>query len=210
MKTVVLLVGLATAVAFVNSASATSLIVNGDFSNPNYAGGWGEDPVPGWTNLTDTGVEVGYSPIYGLPTINSGGQNLEVNANTFGTVVQTVTGLTVGDKYGLFWDYGGRPGGGPQQLDVSFGGAQVAVDSGSFGYWTPNYVEFTASSTSEVLQFASVNVGGIPSYGNEVTNVALNAVPEPSTWALMLIGFAGLGYGGYRKARNGRIAFIAA
>lgn len=27
------------------------------------------------------------------------------------------------------------------------------------------------------------------------------AVPEPSTWAMMLLGFAGLGYAGFRKAR---------
>ena len=27
------------------------------------------------------------------------------------------------------------------------------------------------------------------------------AVPEPSTWAMMLVGFAGLGFAGYRRAR---------
>ena len=32
------------------------------------------------------------------------------------------------------------------------------------------------------------------------------AVPEPSTWAMMLIGFAGLGYAGYRRAREPRTA----
>ena len=30
------------------------------------------------------------------------------------------------------------------------------------------------------------------------------AVPEPSTWAMMLLGFAGLGYAGYRRAREPR------
>jgi hypothetical protein len=29
-----------------------------------------------------------------------------------------------------------------------------------------------------------------------------SAVPEPSTWAMMLLGFAGLGYAGFRKARS--------
>jgi hypothetical protein len=32
------------------------------------------------------------------------------------------------------------------------------------------------------------------------------AVPEPSTWAMMLLGFAGLGYAGYRKARQVAVA----
>ena len=31
-------------------------------------------------------------------------------------------------------------------------------------------------------------------------------VPEPSTWAMMLLGFAGLGYAGYRKTREPRTA----
>ena len=30
------------------------------------------------------------------------------------------------------------------------------------------------------------------------------AVPEPSTWALMLLGFAGLGFAGYRRGRAQR------
>jgi hypothetical protein len=44
------------------------------------------------------------------------------------------------------------------------------------------------------------------------TNVCLGAgpcgtgssVPEPSTWAMMLLGFVGLGFAGYRRARAGR------
>ena len=31
-----------------------------------------------------------------------------------------------------------------------------------------------------------------------------SGVPEPSTWAMMLLGFAGLGYVGYRRAREPR------
>jgi phospholipase/lecithinase/hemolysin len=30
----------------------------------------------------------------------------------------------------------------------------------------------------------------------------LAAVPEPSTWAMLLVGFAGLGFAGYRTARK--------
>jgi phospholipase/lecithinase/hemolysin len=34
----------------------------------------------------------------------------------------------------------------------------------------------------------------------------LTAVPEPSTWAMLLIGFAGLGFAGYRRAARARDA----
>jgi len=32
-------------------------------------------------------------------------------------------------------------------------------------------------------------------------------IPEPSTWAMMLIGFAGLGYAGMRPSGAKRLAF---
>jgi hypothetical protein len=31
---------------------------------------------------------------------------------------------------------------------------------------------------------------------------AASAVPEPSTWIVMLAGFAGLGFAGYRRQKN--------
>jgi PEP-CTERM motif len=44
----------------------------------------------------------------------------------------------------------------------------------------------------------------------ETTITQHSAVPEPSTWAMLLIGFAGLGFAGYRKAKTTRTAFTAA
>jgi hypothetical protein len=41
------------------------------------------------------------------------------------------------------------------------------------------------------------------------TNVS-SGVPEPATWAMMLLGFAGLGFVGYRKAKSGPAAFASA
>ena len=32
------------------------------------------------------------------------------------------------------------------------------------------------------------------------------AAPEPTTWAMILLGFAGVGYVGYRRARETFIA----
>ena len=46
-------------------------------------------------------------------------------------------------------------------------------------------------------------------------NFVSATVPEPSTWAMMLVGFAGLGFAGYRWTRKavsvtGRIAGLYA
>ena len=40
-------------------------------------------------------------------------------------------------------------------------------------------------------------------FGPNFTYVS-GAISEPSTWAMMLLGFAGLGFAGYRNARNNR------
>ena len=37
---------------------------------------------------------------------------------------------------------------------------------------------------------------------NEAFSLTGAVVPEPSTWAMMLLGFAGLGFAGYRHARK--------
>ncbi len=39
--------------------------------------------------------------------------------------------------------------------------------------------------------------------GPNVNGFLANSVPEPSTWAMMLLGFAGLGFAGYRARRKG-------
>jgi hypothetical protein len=193
------------------AAHAANLIGDGDFSTPNTGGGYGffaNGQVGPWMNTNGDALEVGASGIYGLSCDGPGAcQNLEVNANTFDTVSQTVT-LTAGKLYNLTWDYGGRPGGGPQILDVSFGGDPVKTDTGSFGVWSHNYVQVIGTGNPEDLVFASEVTGGLPSYGNEITNVALSAAPEPATWAMMLMGLLGLG-AMMRTERRRQVATIA-
>ncbi len=45
-----------------------------------------------------------------------------------------------------------------------------------------------------------VDVGGVPNY-DSAGGLSLST-PEPSTWAMMLLGFAGLGFAGYRTSRK--------
>ena len=188
---------------------ATNLIVNGSFETPNVGTNWGifaNGAVPGWNDTSGSdGIEIDYSPVVGGPAYD-GKQSMEVDANIFDTVSQTVNGLAVGQTYLLFWAYGDRPGSGPQQLDVYFGGSLVTTDydtsatdgNGSL-VWFPQSFIVTATSTSEVLSFAAVGVGGLTSYGNEIDGVSLNEMPEPATLLLLASGLIGLL--GYRWRR---------
>jgi PEP-CTERM motif len=193
----------ATATLAVSTAFAgVNLISDGDFSSPNQGGGFSiySPGIDGWTSTIGDGIEIGSSALYGLPPDNAGGQNLELDANVYGTDSFTVSGLQVGATYDLAWDYGGRTSGGPSSATVSFGGSVLTDDSGSIGAWTHNAFQIVATSTVEDLVLTAAATGA-PSFGNEFTNFSLTAVPEPSTWAMMGLGFAGLAFAGYRKRR---------
>ena len=45
-----------------------------------------------------------------------------------------------------------------------------------------------------------------PEYESWYAFTVGSAVPEPSTWAMMMLGFAGLGYAGFHRATRGPAA----
>ena len=46
--------------------------------------------------------------------------------------------------------------------------------------------------------------GSTAGYGGNLATAAIAAVPEPSTWAMMLLGFAGVGFMAYRRRSGNR------
>ena len=97
----------------------------------------------------------------------------------------------------------------------AFTGSQgpLAVTSGVF---TPAdsfrpYRDNAAFSTSFVGQGPNGDGGCINCYFGEIALLSVpsvGAVPEPSTWAMMILGFAGIGFMAYR--RKSKPALMAA
>ena len=82
----------------------------------------------------------------------------------------------------------------------------------SSGYGGPNgfFTNISAGLDSLTVNFApGIAAGGTDVFSLEEP-IALNTIvigtPEPSTWAMMLIGFAGLAFAGYRKSKSNRLA----
>jgi hypothetical protein len=108
---------------------------------------------------------------------------------TVGTaaVFSVVDCCVVGDVYKLF-------DGGMNLLATSTFYAGTGIQStGSYGsYWTDaNYskLAYSVGPGSYSFTIEGDGVGGLPAG----LGVRLDAVPEPATWALMLMGFGGMG-----------------
>src|SRR5262249_11121625 len=120
----------------------------------------------------------------------------------FGGVTQAVA-TTAGQQYELSFylgSYTARWGGPPVSILASAGGtSQTFSDNStsSSSTWTLETLAFTATGSSTVITLTGA--AGVEDIG--LDNVNLDAVPEPSTWAMMLIGVAGLGLVSYRGTR---------
>jgi hypothetical protein len=61
-------------------------------------------------------------------------------------------------------------------------------------------------ATSRGFEVSTIG-DGTTDVGSSFTFVAVSgAIPEPSTWAMMILGSGGLGYVGYRKVRQAAVA----
>jgi hypothetical protein len=202
-------IALCAGIAASPALASTNLVTNGYFSEPDPStynqSGWNQAvSIPGWTSNTADTIETGLNGTYGLGSYLGSTTNLELNDNIYGSISQTITGLTAGEVYNLNFGYGIRGGAGAQQMTVSIGGdllGTLDAPSEVSSSWEAEYFSFTASGTSETLTFTSDDVGGNKAEGNELTAVSVTAVPEPMAWALMLAGFAAVG-GALRLGRR--------
>jgi hypothetical protein len=84
------------------------------------------------------------------------------------------------------------------------------IDTGADNDASASIINFT-----DTLSFATnvpvfnLATGDVNSVEGNIVDSQYAAVPELSTWAMMLLGFAGLGFARYRKARVERTALAA-
>ena len=140
-------------------------------------------------------------------------------------ISQTVTGLTPGQNYTLSFWWGAvqmalRNGATTESFNVSFGDQTQSTPVISncthcFSGWMQETMNFVADSTTQVLQFTSMGtpVGQPPMTlldGVSLTEAAVQdpgdpaiaAVPEPSSWLLLLSGFTAMGVRAIRQRRR--------
>ncbi len=81
---------------------------------------------------------------------------------------------------------------GPAYAD--FSGISFSVANGN----SYNWANFPVT-TGNFLASSNIDPGGVGCCQSEFTQVSVSAVPEPSTWAMMILGFFGIGFMAYRR-----------
>jgi hypothetical protein len=121
--------------------------------------------------------------------------------------------------YTLTFDFGGNARGDiAKTTTIALGdwSTSLTLDSSS----PDTLYTYTVVTTGGQLSFTDDDAGD-QAIGNVLDNVSLSSatsatqaitdpVPEPSTWAMMLLGFGGIGYAGFRRARKASAAILAA
>lgn len=122
--------------------------------------------------------------------------------NAQGQVSQTLNDLQVGRTYTLTFNWAvgqlrNRDGAVTEQLQVSFGGetfstAVVGIPEHTFSGWMTQQFFFTPTATTQTLTFLSLGTpNGLPPIA--LLDGVHMAIPEPTTWAMMIMGFGTIG-----------------
>lgn len=180
----------ALAAMLVGGSANAALVVNGGFETGDFTG-WTANPVS--------------FPIYIVTNpVNSGAYAAQIAGFAYGpdTLSQTV-GTTAGQSYTLsfaFWQDDYYPNG----FDVSWNGVSVfaQTDTNTGNAYAPASVRVVGTG-SDTLVFTAYND---PAF-TYLDDVALTAVPEPESWALMITGFGAIGAA--MRARRGALRVAA-
>jgi choice-of-anchor C domain-containing protein len=193
------------ALAVGGAAHAANLVSDAEFNSPSggatfttYSAG---SSFGAW-NVTSGSVDLigGY---WQAP--EPGGGSVDLDGNAPGAISQTIATGT--GEYTLSFDLSGNPDGPPQvkSLAVLVGNVvktftyTIGGNTHANMMYTPETFTFDASGPT-TLTFASLDSAGSP-FGAVVGDVNIAAIPEPASWALMLLGLGAMG-GALRSSRS--------
>jgi hypothetical protein len=178
----------------------------GGIDQPGTLGQYGNNYMWGPNNGANNGL-TGTSP--------SGGNLIAFDgAFQVQPLQQIVTGLTVGKIYSVGFDYGfaqqyGFNGDTVQNWSVSFAGvthttASYSLPNHGFSGWFHTSYDFVANNATETLSFLAYGNLPVPPFAllDGVTftpDTVAGAVPEPASWALLIVGFGLVGVSARRR-----------
>jgi hypothetical protein len=185
----------------------------------------GAGPHTSGTSADNGGAvgEYGTVQLWGPGTGSANGLTLSPNGGAFvaadgpfqdGPISQVISGLTAGQSYAVTFNWAAAQQdtfSGPTSSGwtVDFSGdpsqstGNTSIVSHGFSGWKTTTFDFIAQGSTETLSFLATGTGGaaLPPFAL-LDGVDVEAVPEPSTWAMLLLGFVGLGYAGFRTRKK--------
>ena len=181
------------------TASASVVFINGNNPQPGeqnvlFNTGTGTT-VSGTTNMSDTLVNFSSSTGQTLITNSSGQAKITTNDNG-----GLITSINVSSPGNTFLDFIGNP-----EHSGAFT-VTVKTNDGTFidnlpGGPGENFVTILAQGNETISSVAFTSSAGFGTFAQPRISGIASAVPELSTWGMMLIGFAGLGFA-FRQSRR--------
>ena len=196
------------ALAIMASASQAATIVNGSFEQGSFSTAGFDTLAAGDANIT--GWTIGGAGVDWIGShwqASDGNRSIDLSALSAGSLSQSLT-TVIGKTYNVKFDLAGNPDDGPflKQVVVSINDAAAATFDFTTGAtsranmgWVGNSYRFTATSATSTLKFTSL--AQTPS-GPALDNVSITAVPEASTWVMLIAGFGLVGVSARRRRHS--------
>ena len=183
-------------VAGMGPSQATNLVQNGGFETGDFTD-WSLSGNLGYTN-------VGNNP----NAAHTGSYAAQLGAVGSDDFMSQTLSTTAGTNYTLsFWHIYSSGAGPTGDFAVQWNGSDVfgpvaSTNPPSPLVWTEYSVSLTGTG-SDTLTFVSRNDPSYQGLDDISLSVSVGGVPETSTWIMMMLGFAGLGFASYRASRKG-------
>ena len=201
MNKSILLLGALLAGGAVASAGAANAALVHDlvtFSASDFTVGSGSDPAP-------------VDPVMGSFTI-SFDPTQDYTDETAGITLDTLN-IALGSALSFSYSTTGTFAGILVVGGINDGASSIIFNPSTDDFWlfinnyatTPSFKQlgYTQTSVSANNLFFTPDPGGT---GSVTVTPITGSAPEPTTWAMMLAGFAGLGFLGYRRTAKARVA----